>query len=108
MDLTVHIKEIDNQVMVKINGEIDAYTAPKLRESLKQFESKKNIHMIVDLSDVSYMDSTGLGVFVGLFKLLRGNEGGLKLTGLSPRLKRLFQITGLAEIMGINTEAEGV
>ncbi|MBB2483476.1 anti-sigma factor antagonist [Bacillus sp. APMAM] len=108
MNLTTNIRETDNQVQMDVNGEIDAYTAPKLREALKPFEGKKSIHVIVDLSDVTYMDSTGLGVFVGLFKLLRENEGSLKLIGLSPRLKRLFQITGLAEIMDINTEAEGV
>ncbi|MBS4175496.1 anti-sigma factor antagonist [Bacillus sp. FJAT-49736] len=109
MNLTVKIKKIDGQVLVKLNGEIDAYTAPQLKKSFQPFEEeKKPLHMKVDLSDVSYMDSTGLGVFVGLFKFIRGNEGSLKLTGLSPRLKRLFQITGLAEIMEINTEVEGV
>ena len=106
--MTTNIRKTDNQVRIEVNGEIDAYTAPKLKESLKPFEDKKSIHMMVDLSEVTYMDSTGLGVFVGLFKLLRENEGSLKLIGLSPRLKRLFQITGLAEIMDINTEAEGV
>ena len=52
--------------------------------------------MIIDLSEVSYMDSTGLGVFVGVFKALRANEGNLILTGMSDRLKRLFDITGLS------------
>ena len=65
------------------------------------------LKMIVDLSDVSYMDSTGLGVFVGLFKELKANEGSLILTGMSDRLKRLFDITGLADVMDINTEVEG-
>lgn len=106
--MIVTIKELESRVFVKINGEIDAYTAPQLRDSFQPFEEKEHVHIIVDLSEVSYMDSTGLGVFVGLYKVLRGNEGSLKLTGLSDRLKRLFQITGLAEIMEINTEVEGV
>ncbi|PKR82532.1 anti-sigma factor antagonist [Heyndrickxia camelliae] len=108
MNLTVNIEQKENQVKIKISGEIDAYSAPKLKESLQPFENKKLIHLTVNLSEVTYMDSTGLGVFVGLFKMLRANEGNLKLTGLSPRLKRLFEITGLAEIMEINTEVEGV
>ena len=63
--------------------------------------------MIIDLSEVSYMDSTGLGVFVGVFKSLRANEGNLILTGMSDRLKRLFDITGLAEVMDISTRSRG-
>lgn len=106
--MAVNIKEIENQVKIKLSGEIDAYSAPKLKESLQPFENKNFIDMTVNLSEVTYMDSTGLGVFVGLFKMLRANEGSLKLTGLSPRLKRLFEITGLAEIMEINSEVEGV
>jgi len=68
---------------------------------------KKGMQLVVDLADVTYMDSTGLGVFVGLFKQLRANEGDLTLTGMSERLRRLFDITGLADVMDINTEVEG-
>ncbi|MFE5278616.1 STAS domain-containing protein, partial [Bacillus cereus] len=50
---------------------------------------------------------TGLGVFVGVFKSIRSKDGELKLIGLSKRLIRLFEITGLAEIMDINSQNEG-
>ena len=50
------------------------------------------------MSDVSYMDSTGLGVIVAFFKNINANNGHVKLTGLSPRLKRLFDITGLGKL----------
>ena len=60
-----------------------------------------------DLTDVEYMDSTGLGVIVGLFKAIRANARQIDLIGLSERLKRLFDITGLADIMKINNEVEG-
>ena len=53
------------------------------------------------------MDSTGLGVFVGLFKTIKANGGQLYLTGLSERLRRLFDITGLGDIMNINSEVKG-
>ena len=53
------------------------------------------------------MDSTGLGVIVGVFKSVRAHNGEFKLVGLSDRLKRLFDITGLADIIDINSEIEG-
>ncbi|MCM3239937.1 anti-sigma factor antagonist [Heyndrickxia oleronia] len=107
MNISIDIQEIDNHVFAKINGEIDAYTAPKLREALIPFNDKYGIEMSIDLSGVTYMDSTGLGVFVGLFKGLRTNEGKLSLNGLTSRIERLFDITGLSKIMDINTEVEG-
>ena len=107
MNISVDIKELDQKVNAKISGEIDAYTAPKLRETLVPYGDKEGTKISVDLSEVSYMDSTGLGVFVGLFKNIRANNGELHLTGLSDRLKRLFDITGLTDVMEINTEVEG-
>jgi anti-sigma B factor antagonist len=108
MNLTVSVDEGNaRHINVSLSGEIDAYTAPKLKDSLVPASEITGTKMTVDLSEVSYMDSTGLGVFVGIFKTLRANDGDLQLVGLSDRLQRLFEITGLSEIMNINTEVEG-
>lgn len=53
------------------------------------------------------MDSTGLGVFVGLLKSVRKNGGQLNLVELSDRLERLFSITGLSDIIDISSKSEG-
>ncbi|MFT8322562.1 MAG: anti-sigma factor antagonist [Bacillus sp. (in: firmicutes)] len=107
MNMIIDVKEKELDVEVKISGEIDAYTAPKLRERIYAFSEKKGIKMVVDLADVNYMDSTGLGVFVGIFKNVRANDGEFKLVNLSDRLKRLFEITGLADIIDITSKIEG-
>ncbi|MEH7011258.1 anti-sigma factor antagonist [Neobacillus niacini] len=102
MDINIAKHQNDKEVFVTVAGEIDAYTAPKLREELLPLTEGKNKVITVDLKGVSYMDSTGLGVFVGLFKQLNKNEGELKLVELSDRLKRLFELTGLSKIMNIS------
>jgi len=107
MNIIIDVKEQELNVEVKVCGEIDAYTAPKLRERIYGYSEQQGIKMIVDLSDVNYMDSTGLGVFVGIFKNIRANNGELKLINLSNRLKRLFEITGLADIIDITSKIEG-
>ncbi|MFK2826301.1 anti-sigma factor antagonist [Bacillus sp. B190/17] len=107
MNIKIDVKETEQRTNIEISGEIDAYTAPKLRETIFPYTEKENAQIVVDLSGVSYMDSTGLGVFVGLFKGLNANDGNLQLIGLSERLRRLFDITGLADIMNINSEVEG-
>jgi len=107
VNISISLTEIGSELHAKLTGEIDAYTAPQVKESLHPYAEKAGVKMIVDLTDVSYMDSTGLGVFVGLFKKLKSENGNLILTGLSDRLKRLFEITGLADVMNVNTEVEG-
>ncbi|RST74037.1 STAS domain-containing protein [Siminovitchia acidinfaciens] len=107
MNVSIEVKEKDNVSYVTLAGEIDAYTAPKVRDELMEAAKGDDVKLIIDLSGVNYMDSTGLGVFVGLFKQLRSNNGDMKLTGMTERLQRLFDITGLADVMDINTEVEG-
>ncbi|MBP2243237.1 anti-sigma B factor antagonist [Cytobacillus eiseniae] len=107
MNISIEMKENDQFTSVDISGEIDAYTAPKLRESLFHLSEKEGGTMVINLSGVSYMDSTGLGVFVGVYKNIRSNNGQLYLQGLSARLMRLFEITGLSNIMDISSKNEG-
>lgn len=107
MNISIETHEKDHLTTVDISGEIDAYTAPKLREALFHLAEKKEPLIIINLSGVTYMDSTGLGVFVGVFKNVRSNNGQLRLLGLSNRLMRLFEITGLSNIMDISSKIEG-
>lgn len=107
MNIQVVLKEEDNFVKGYISGEIDAFTAPILREKLSTIDLKDGLEAELNMTEVSYMDSTGLGVIVAFFKNVNANNGHVKLTGLSARLKRLFDITGLGEIMDIETDDKG-
>ncbi len=99
--MDIQINTENEQTTVFLTGEIDAFTVPKIKESVSPILHEFKGKIVFDLSEVSYMDSTGLGMFVGFFKLVKENEGEFVLTGLSPRLKRLFDITGLAGIMKV-------
>ncbi|NLP51475.1 STAS domain-containing protein [Bacillus sp. RO1] len=101
MNMDIQIKEELNQTLVFLEGEIDAYTAPKVKEKVAPLLEGFAGELVFDLSNVNYMDSTGLGMFVGFFKTVKANDGVFRLVGLSDRLKRLFDITGLAGIMEI-------
>ena len=106
MDLTVNITtQQDNSILGVISGEIDAHTAPKLREQLLAIDTKSTNKAVLDLVGVGYMDSTGIGVIVAFYKSVIADGGELTLIGLSPRLKRLFDITGLSGIIHIEEEA---
>ncbi|WP_102349568.1 anti-sigma factor antagonist [Bacillus sp. Marseille-P3661] len=103
MNLKIDNKKIGNDQVLSIVGEVDAYTAPKLREVLIPLTEQEEMNVVVHLSGVRYMDSTGLGVFIGALKSCRRHGCSLKLVGLTERVERLFQITGLSEIIDIET-----
>ncbi len=107
MNLTIDIEEKVSQVIMTLAGEIDIYTAPKLKDKLNELVSSKNADVIVDLQGVSYMDSTGLGTFVSGLKHAEDSESKLKLIGANERLLRLFQVTGLDDVIDVSSAEEG-
>jgi anti-sigma B factor antagonist len=107
VNIKIEINKLGDQSVVSVAGEIDAFTAPKLREAILPLAEESNPNITVNLKNVSYMDSTGLGVFVGMLKVVRNNDGQLALVELSNRLERLFSITGLSDIMDISSKSKG-
>lgn len=104
MNMKVYFKEDDDILRGFVEGEIDAYTAPQLREGLEAVEVQQGANIEVDLTNVNYIDSTGLGVFVAFYKRVQREGGDVRLVGLSERIQRLFEITGLSELMNIEGE----
>ncbi|MFC5559433.1 STAS domain-containing protein [Ureibacillus thermophilus] len=104
MNVNVQFREEENQIYGIIEGELDTFTAPILKEELDELSIKENMNVELDLSRVTYMDSTGLGVFVAFYKKVLKENANLKLVRLSSRLARLFDITGLSELMDIETD----
>lgn len=105
MNIIANERMIEDVLHIEVEGEIDAYTAPQLKERASSIDWTEETAVIIDLSNVTYMDSTGLGVFVGIYK--RANAAGSKfqLRGLNERLYRLFEITGLHEVIDIEKES---
>lgn len=107
MNLTIDSQKHDTYYEIKVGGELDVYTAPKLREVLMPIRTEGLYDIHLNIKDVTYMDSTGLGLFVGTLKELNKNNKELYVLGVNARIERLFDITGLKELMHVNeTEAK--
>ncbi len=104
MEVMIHFKEDGAKLYGFVEGEIDTFTASGLREELEAVKITEGLEIQLDLSKVNYMDSTGLGIFVAFYKRATREDGKVKLVGLSSRLQRLFEITGLSELMDIETD----
>lgn len=106
MDLTLSTHEADGTTVVAVGGEIDVYTAPRLRDKFTELVAAGSYDIIVDMQNVEFLDSTGLGVLVGGLKKVRAHDGSLDLVCTQDRLLKIFRITGLAKVFVIHDSAE--
>jgi anti-sigma B factor antagonist len=102
MDLMLNeYSAAQGRTVVEVSGEIDVYTAPRLRETLISLVDAGNYHLIVDMEGVEFLDSTGLGVLVGGLKRVRAHDGIIDLVCTQGRILRIFRITGLSKVFAI-------
>src|SRR5438105_8635189 len=87
--------------VIDVQGEIDMYTAPRLRELLIDLVSKTSYQLVVNLDKVGFLDSTGLGVLVGGLRRVRAHDGSLDLVCTREPILKIFRVTGLTEVFGI-------
>lgn len=102
--------ELKNGLTVcHIEGEIDINTSPGLKKSFDKLLSGKAPKIIINLSKVTYVDSSGLATLVEILKNMRAYGGKLKLSDMSSKIKSLFEITKLEKLFDIvATEADAI
>lgn len=106
MDLSLSTRSEGDRTVVVVAGEIDVYTAPKLREQLIELVSDGTYDIVVDMEGVDFLDSTGLGVLVGGLKRVRAHDGSLRLVCTQDRILKIFRITGLTSVFSIHDSVE--
>lgn len=102
MNVTVNARPAwGNAHVISLAGEIDVFTAPKVNAAILAVVEKAHYRMVIDLEDVQYIDSTGLGVLIGNLKRVRDHGGALLLVCTSPAITKLFEITGLSKVFAM-------
>src|SRR5690554_4831606 len=104
MNLQINTMVERNRRIVQLEGEVDVYTASILKEALTPLTKQNNVEIIIDLSHVHYIDSTGLGIFIGTLKAANKAQSTLRINGANERISRLFSITGLDEVIEIEAD----
>ena len=102
MDLRLSHYNKDGIEVADVEGEIDIHTAPRLRELLTDLVSKGHYRLIVNMEEVGFLDSTGLGVLVGALKRVRAHDGSLDLVCTREPILNIFRISGLTRVFGIH------
>src|SRR5688572_6016910 len=109
-DLVPAARTQGDAVVVSVRGEIDLQNSPELRTELLDLLTKHSPNRVVlNLTQVPYMDSSAIAVLVELLQKVRKTGGKVYLTNLQPRVKGLLEIARLGSIFGIvNDEAEAL
>lgn len=106
MDLAVSSRTVDSFEIIEVGGEIDVYTAPRLREAIVTAIEAGHTHLIIDVEKVDFLDSTGLGVLVGALKRVRAGGGSLDIVCTQERILKIFGITGLDKVFGLHASID--
>jgi anti-sigma B factor antagonist len=80
------------------NGYLDAHTAPEFENSLNTLLQEKRYKIVVSLEGLQYISSAGLGVFMGFIEEVRENDGDIKITRVSPRVFKVFDLLGFPSL----------
>lgn len=95
----VHISPDQGTVTALVEGDIDHHSAKEIRESIDEYAEKYNPKLLVlDFSGVQFMDSSGIGLIMGRFKLMSALKGSLKVINIPKNLERMVKISGLGAL----------
>lgn len=87
--------------VVSVSGDLDIYAAPVLNRDLRALIARRRANIIVNLENVSYIDSTGIGVLMGALRPTRLFGGSILVVTRTERMKRLFEFLGLTSVLPI-------
>jgi len=99
--MEIKVERDDTIAVVVVNGDVDAGTAPQLRRQFDELLGDGEQNFVIDLSGVPFMDSSGLATLVQLFKRVRIGHGDVRLCGLQPEVRRIFELTRLDRVFDI-------
>lgn len=104
--MDVRVEERDGAVLVIPTGDVDLHSSPTMRERLRKAAAGKPQRLIVDLTSVPYMDSSGVATLIEAMQISRRQQTLLVLCGLQDRVRSMFQIAKLEQVFRITPTAD--
>lgn len=104
MTLTIHVDHLRQDLaLVSLDGTVDATTAPQVKEAISPFLPVDGIIVVLDLDQLAFIDSAGLGVLIGAQRRLRERDSELRLTRVPSHVEKLLHITALDQALPIHS-----
>ena len=93
--------------VITVDGFLDAHTAPQFEQALQQEIADGRVKLVVDCPKLTYISSAGLGVFMGFIEEVREQGGDIKVSGLTPKVRQVFEILGFETIFELFDNVQG-
>lgn len=98
LEVTKSFNEDSSSWIIKPVGEVDIYTSPQFKKILNNVVDEKMADIVINGESLDYIDSTGLGVLIGILKKVKQNEKSIIIEKIKPNIIKLFDITGLNKV----------
>ncbi len=104
--MLTHVKKKD-VLLVRLQGELDQCTASGIRRDIDDMLQDPSVrHLVLDLRDMPFMDSSGIGVILGRYRMLCLRGGSVSLMRLTPQVRRIYDLSGMAQVIPVIEERE--
>lgn len=105
--MNVTIETSGNLMIAYLIGELDHHTAGDVRAKIdKEISHKRPTHLILDFKNISFMDSSGIGLVMGRFRLMQSYKGSVEIRNVTKQTKKIMELAGLGRIAIINAEKQ--
>lgn len=88
-------------VVLSLDGFLDAHTAPRFESCIQEEVAAGHCRLVVDATALTYISSAGLGVFMGFIEEVRDQGGDIKISGLRPKVREVFELLGFDSIFDL-------
>lgn len=101
--------ELKSRILIAhVDGELDHHSASEIRRTLDRDLARRTVrHLIFDFTDLTFMDSSGLGVIIGRYKKIKEKNGCMALVSNKAHVDKLLTVSGLKKLLGVNSTVEG-
>ncbi|MDD4146286.1 MAG: anti-sigma factor antagonist [Clostridia bacterium] len=106
MSLILNSKK--NTLIIRVRGDFDLVSVHEFREKIDQsLEETMSQNLLLDLSEITFIDSSGIGVILGRYRKVKANHGQMVICGTQPAIEKIFKVSGIISLMPIcSTEKE--
>ncbi len=100
-----HVTEDGDLRIISCQGRMDANSSPKFKEYLKSLLDKGDTRLVITMDEVEFLDSSGLGALVACMRKAKEKKGEIKISGLRPEVRTIFDMTRVSRLFDIHPDA---
>ena len=108
-DISFEIRTENDVDVIDMSGQLDAFTTPDVKAEFKKLTDARHYKLVLNLQNVDYINSTGIGAIVAVAQQVRRRKGDLKIYGMKPDIRKVFDLVGASKILEMfETEQEAL